>query len=451
MENYDLICIGAGSGGIAAARKAAEFGKKIAVIEKHKLGGTCVNVGCVPKKLFYYAAETAEKLHSAKNYGFEFSGKFDWQNFKIIRDEYISNLNAIYKRNLENANVDLFFGQASFLSANTVKIKSKEGEKIISANHIIIATGSSPKIPEIKGREYAINSDDFFALTELPEKIIIAGGGYIACEIAGILNALGSEVDLIVRGSRILRNFDRDIIANQQETMQNSGINIHFQEEIKEVRKDGENIIAIFKSGSAKTVNQLLFATGREANISELDLDKAGVIVNPQKNIIEVDEFQNTNIKNIYAIGDVIGKADLTPVAIAAGRKLARRLFNSEQNLKLDYQNIPTVIFTHPPIASIGLSEEEAITLYGQENISVYQTKFNPMSRKFALLPAKFMVKLICLGAEEKIIGLIINGDGADEILQGFAVAIKMGATKKDFDDTIAIHPTAAEEIVTLK
>ena len=447
MKNYDLICIGGGSGGIAGARRAAEYGAKVAVIEKDKLGGTCVNRGCVPKKLFYYAAEHLEIMHSCQNYGFSSSGKFAWQEFKDARDAFIAKLNSIYENNLAKAEIDFFHGKARFVGEKQVQV----GEEIITAPHIIIATGGQPYIPtNIEGYELAISSDEFFNLEQQPEKIVIVGGGYIACEIAGILRSLGSEVDLVVRGKRILKHIDAEIIANQEANMMHSGINLLLNEEVQSIKKDGENLAVKYKSGKTTSANQVLFATGRKTNILDLNLEATGVNFDPTTQLIPVDKYQNTNVEGIYALGDVIGKADLTPVAIAAARKLAARIFKQE-DAYLDYNNIPTVIFTHPPIANVGLNQEEAEKIYGKDKIRVYKTAFQPMSRHFSLHKAKFAIKLVCLGEEEKIIGLCINGDGADEMLQGFAVAIKMGACKKDFDNCVAIHPTAAEEAVTLR
>ena len=441
MKTFDLICLGGGSGGVATARRAAEYGAKVAIIEKNKFGGTCVNVGCVPKKLFWYLANILETQHQAV----EGKLSFSWEKFKKLRDEYILRLNGIYENNLKNAGIEIFKGEGKFISPNQIELNGE----IIQAKHIVIATGGRPFIPNIKGAEFAISSDDFFALTEQPKSITIVGAGYIACEIAGVLAALGTEVNLIVRKNRLLKpsQIDEDVAKVLEENLKLQGVKIYFAANVVEI---SEGLKIVLDSGEVLNSEKILFATGRKLNSDNLGLEKAGIELNPQ-GTIKVDEFQNSSVSGIYALGDIIGKIDLTPVAIAAGRRLAARLFKGEENSKLDYENIPSVIFSHPPIGSVGLTENQAKDSYGAENIKIYQSKFIPMARTFQQFRPQTLMKLICAGKTEKIVGIQMIGDGVDEILQGFAVALNMGATKTDFDRTVAIHPTSAEELVTMR
>lgn len=443
-QYYDLICIGGGSGGVAAARRAAEYGARAAVIEKARIGGTCVNVGCVPKKLFWYAANTAEALENAPIFGFASQPHqgFDWQKFKAGRDAYIARLNNIYNNNLEKAGIAVYRGEARFTDAKTIVV----GSETLTAEHIVIAVGGQPFIPNIDGAaEHGITSDGFFALEKQPQTMAIAGGGYIACEIAGVMAALGTKVHLIYRADHLIRELDHDITETLAEAMAEQGITLHPSTNIRRAEAGKVHL----DDGSALTADCLLWATGRRAATAGLGLKNAGVALR-ENGTIPVDDFQNTNVGGIYAIGDVIGRIDLTPAAIAAGRRLAARLFNGEKDAHLDYANIPTVMFTHPPIGTVGLTERQAQEQYG-DSIKTYRTKFTPMARTFAAHKPKTLMKLICQGSSEKIIGIQMIGDGVDEMLQGFAVAVKMGAVKADFDDTVAIHPTSAEELVTLR
>ncbi|SUO95857.1 glutathione-disulfide reductase [Suttonella ornithocola] len=447
-QSFDLICIGGGSGGVATARRAAEYGAKVAIIEKDRMGGTCVNVGCVPKKLFWYAANTSEALENAPIFGFEniqAPYPFNWQTFKEKRDAYIARLNGIYETNIEKAGITLIRGEAKFIDNHSISVNGQTYE----AKHIVIATGGRPHVLDIEGAEYGITSDDFFALASQPKRMIVVGGGYIACEIAGVMRALGSEVHIIIRAEHLIRTLDEDISETLADAMIEQGIHIHRQANVKRVSKTAGSIIAELDNGETLHADTLLWATGRIPNTDNLNLSAAGV--KTEKNgIIPVDAYQNTNINGIYAIGDITGAIELTPVAIAAGRRLAARLFNGQPNAHLDYNNIPTVMFTHPPIGSVGLTEREAKEKHG-DAVKTYRTKFTPMARTFAAHQPKTLMKLITIGENEKIIGIQMIGDGIDEMLQGFAVAVKIGATKADFDDTVAIHPTSAEELVTLR
>lgn len=432
---------------MATARRAAEYGAKVALIEKARVGGTCVNVGCVPKKLFWYAANTAEALHNAPFFGFAKpeSVAFDWAGFKKERDAYIARLNGIYEKNLEKSGVSLIRGAAKFIDKETVEVEGKRYQ----AKHILIAVGGAPSIPEIAQAQLGITSDDFFALEKQPQHMLIIGGGYIACEIAGVMQALGSQAEIVIRGKYLLRQLDEDISSTLADAMQEQGIKIHREANVKAIEKQGGKLEVQLDNGEKILTDCLLWATGRRPATDALNLAAAGIAVQ-NNGVIAVDDYQNTNVAGIYAIGDVVGKIDLTPVAIAAGRRLAARLFKGDSQAKLDYENVPSVMFTHPPIGTVGLGEREARAQYG-DTLKVYKAQFTPMARTFAAHKPKTLMKLICQGEQEKIVGIQMIGDGVDEMLQGFAVAVKMGACKADFDDTVAIHPTSAEELVTLR
>lgn len=450
MNNeFDLICIGGGSGGIATARRAAEYGAKVAVVEGARLGGTCVNVGCVPKKLFWYAADTAEKLLNAPKFGFEgLNGAypFNWAQFKKDRDAYISRLNHIYANNLDKSGITLIEGFARLTGTRSIEVNGE----IYQAKHIVIAVGGKPSVPDIVGAELGITSDGFFALETQPKRAVIVGGGYIACELAGVLQSLGTQCELVVRKDRVLRTLDEDITDTLAEAMTEQGVKLSFNTQISQVEQIGDLLHIQYNNGDSVEADCLLWATGRIPLTEHLGLSDIG-IEQRENGTIVVDDYQNTNIDGIYALGDVTGAIELTPVAIAAGRRLAARLFNDQPDAKLDYSNIPTVMFTHPPIGTVGLGEAEAIAQFGEEEIKTYRAKFTPMARTFALHKPKTLMKLICHGKAERVIGIQMIGDGVDEMLQGFAVAVKMGAAKADFDDTVAIHPTSAEELVTLR
>ena len=449
MQTFDLICIGGGSGGIATARRAAEYGAKVAVIESARLGGTCVNVGCVPKKLFWYAANTAEALANAPRFfdGIPAQPAFRWDAFKEARDACIARLNDIYATNLDKNGVTLIRGAARFASADTVCV----GDDTYRGKHIVIATGGYPEIPtHIAGAALGSTSDDFFALDRQPRRAVIVGGGYIACEIAGVLQALGTQCRIVIRGERLLRKYDADIAETLADAMRAQGITIHRGTQVRQVEKNGADYTITLDDGSTLTADFLLWAMGRRANTAALNLAAAGVSARDNGQI-PVDAFQNTNVPGIYAIGDITGAAELTPVAIAAGRRLAARLFKGDADARLDYENIPTVMFTHPPIGVVGQDEAAARAEYGADSVKTYRAAYNPMARAFAAHAAKTLMKLVCVGEDERVVGIQMIGDGVDEMLQGFAVAVNMGARKRDFDNTVAIHPTSSEELVTLR
>jgi glutathione reductase (NADPH) len=447
-KKYDYIVIGGGSGGVASARKAASFGIKVLLIEGKYIGGTCVNVGCVPKKIMWNTAEMAEAFHDAKDYGFNIEYKnFDLRKLKDARDTFIERLHSIYEKNLKDSGIERINGFAEFINEKEIEVN---GERY-TAEHILISTGGYPVIPEMPGSEFGVTSDGVFKLEKIPDKVVIVGAGYIAAEFVGIFQNLGSQVTCIIRKDRLLKEFDKDIQDFLFEELINSGVEIIANTEISSVERNDKGLLTL-KSKDGKSFpgyDALIWAVGRNPNIKNLKLEKAKVKLN-EKGYIIVDEYENTTTKGIYAVGDVTGKKALTPVAIAAGRRLSRRLFNNETELKLDYNNIPSVVFSHPPIGTVGFTEEKAIEKYKIENIKTYKTVFTNMYHAVTKRKTKTMMKLITLKPDEKIIGIQIIGIGADEMLQGFSVAVKMGATKKDFDETVAIHPTAAEELVTL-
>uniref|UniRef100_A0A4X1VTC2 Glutathione reductase, mitochondrial n=1 Tax=Sus scrofa TaxID=9823 RepID=A0A4X1VTC2_PIG len=430
--SFDYLVIGGGSGGLASARRAAELGARAAVVESHKLGGTCVNVGCVPKKVMWNTAVHSEFMHDHVDYGFQScESKFNWRVIKEKRDAYVSRLNTIYQNNLTKSHIEIIHGHAAFTSdpQPTVEVNGKK----YTAPHILIATGGVPSVPpesQIPGASLGITSDGFFQLEELPSRSVIVGAGYIAVEIAGILSALGSKTSLMIRHDKV--------------------------KEVKKTSSGLELCMVTSVPGRKPTfstisgVDCLLWAIGRDPNSRGLNLSQLGIQTDDKGHII-VDEFQNTNVKGIYAVGDVCGRALLTPVAIAAGRKLAHRLFECKEDSKLDYDNIPTVVFSHPPIGTVGLTEDEAICKYGKENVKIYSTTFTPMYHAVTKRKTKCVMKMVCANKEEKVVGIHMQGIGCDEMLQGFAVAVKMGATKSDFDNTVAIHPTSSEELVTLR
>ena len=449
VKEYDYIVIGGGSGGIASANRAAMHGAKVILFEGKEVGGTCVNVGCVPKKVMWYGAQVAETLHRyAGEYGFDVTiNKFDFATLKANRQAYIDRIHGSYERGFDSNGVERVYEYARFVDPHTVEVA---GERY-TAPHILIATGGHSLYPNIPGSEYGITSDGFFELDEVPKRTAVIGAGYIAVEVAGVLNALGSDTHLFVRKDRPLRTFDKDIVDVLVDEMAKSGPTLHTHANVTEVVKNADDSLTIsFDNGETITVDCLIWAIGRAANTSGFGLEKTGVKLT-EKGTIYSDEFENTSVPGIYALGDVTGKLDLTPVAVKAGRQLSERLFNNKADAKLDYTDVATVVFSHPVIGSVGLTEEKAIAKYGEENIKVYKSSFTPMYTALGDNRQPSTMKLVTLGEDEKIIGLHGIGYGVDEMIQGFSVAIKMGATKADFDNTVAIHPTGSEEFVTMR
>ena len=454
-KHYDYLAIGGGSGGIASINRAASYGKKCAIIEAKHLGGTCVNVGCVPKKVMFYGAQIAEAIHNyAPDYGFDVDVKgFDFAKLVESRQAYIGRIHTSYNNVLAKNNVDVLHGFAKFVDAKTVEVSYADGStEQVTADHILIATGGRPSIPNVKGAEYGIDSNGVFALNTLPKRVAVVGAGYIAVELAGVFNSLGSDVHLFVRQHAPLRNQDPLIVDTLLEVLEQDGIQLHTKAIPQEVTKNVDGSLTLkLEDGRETVVDTLVWAIGREPATDVINLEATGVETN-ERGFIKVDKYQNTNVKGIYAVGDIIeGGIELTPVAVAAGRRLSERLFNNKPNEHLDYNLVPTVVFSHPPIGTVGLTEPKAIEIYGEENVKVYKSSFTPMYSAVTQHRQPCRMKLVCAGKDEKVVGLHGIGFGVDEMIQGFAVAIKMGATKADFDNTVAIHPTGSEEFVTMR
>jgi glutathione reductase (NADPH) len=452
-EKFDLVVIGGGSGGLATAQRAAEYGARVALVESGRLGGTCVNVGCVPKKIMWNAAELGSALTDARHYGFDIplgvdSGSVDWSVLKQRRDAYIHRLNGIYAANLARHNVELVRARASFTGERTLSA----GGRALRAPHIVLATGGRPLVPPIPGAELGITSDGFFELAARPERVAVLGSSYIGIELASIFCGLGSHTTLVLRGERPLRNFDAMLGETILEILREEGVQIVTNAMLGSVERGAHGALELEVGRGARLgpFDCVLWAIGRVAQTADLGLERAGVKLD-REGFIATDLYQATSAEGIYALGDVAGRAPLTPVAIAAGRRLADRVFGGQAGRHLDYENIPTVIFGRPPLGTVGLSEEAARARFGAQQVRVYRAGFVALYHALTAAKPRSQVKLVTAGPEERVVGLHVVGQGADEMLQGFAVAIRMGATKKDFDDTVAIHPTSAEEVVTLR
>jgi len=446
--DYDLIVLGGGSGGLAAAFRAAQHGQRVAMLEPGELGGTCVNVGCVPKKAMWLAADLSGRIGLAAAMGFDVPVRpsLDWKELVVHRQAYIANIHASYLKRLDENNVVRVPRRGRLVDAHTVECS--DGVRI-SAAHILIATGAHPQRPDIPGAELGLVSDDFFNLCSAPERVAIVGGGYIAVELAGLLQALGSRVTLLVRGERLLERFDAELTGQLAENLRHQGVQVHFGYRLRELQRDGDGVVALGHDGPADgRFDAVFFATGRRGNSADLGLDAVGVVVG-EKGEVEVDEWQTTAVPSVHAVGDIAGKVGLTPVAIAAARKLMDRLFGGQPQAKMDYENVASVVFSHPALGAVGLSEEEACAKHG--DVRVYRSNFRPMLQGLADGTQRSLFKLVCVGEEERVVGVHLLGEAADEILQGFALAVKMGVTKAQFDDTVAIHPTSAEEVVLMR
>jgi len=446
-QKYDLFVIGAGSGGVAHARRAAEYGATVAIADYGPLGGTCVNVGCVPKKVMWHTASHAHHLAHAADYGFDVAvNGHDWAAVKSRRDDYVQRLNGIYERLLDGSGVDYLAGSARFVDPHTVAV----GDQEYSAERIVIATGGRPSVPDLPGAELGITSDGFFQLNERPERVLVVGSGYIAVELAGVFSGLGSETQVLVRKEGVVRSFDAMLGSELMTAMRADGIVVETRVIPKSLEETDDGIVLHSEDGrSFGPVDCVLWAIGREPNTAGLALEKSGVATG-EWGTIPVDDYQHTNVEHIYALGDVTGRPALTPVAIAAGRRLADRLYGGMDGRHLDYKLIPTVIFSHPPIGTVGLTEAEAREEHG-DAVKIYTSSFTSMYYALGENKQRSAMKLVVVGKEERVVGCHVIGDGADEMLQGFAVAMRMGATKADFDDTVAIHPSSAEELVTMR
>lgn len=443
--DYDLFVIGAGSGGVRASRISASLGARVAVAENLYLGGTCVNVGCVPKKIFVYGSEYQEHYEAARGFGWNSEKpSFDWTVLRDNKTSEITRLNGIYKRILDNSGVELINGFAKFVDAHTVEVDGKN----YTAEKILIATGGWPRKPSFEGAEYVITSNEVFSLEQLPKRVLVQGGGYIAVEFAGIFNGLGCDTELIYRKELFLRGFDEEVRRFVAEQVTKKGVNLSFKTDIEKIEKlESGELLVWLNNGETRTVDAVFSAIGRNPKIEGLNLDAAGVKLD-ERGYVAVDEQFSTSTENIYAVGDVIGRVQLTPVALAEGMALAKHWYAGEV-LKVDYSNIATAVFCQPNIATIGLTEEQA-QAKGIE-VEVFSSQFRPMKHTISGVDEKALMKLIVEKRSQKVIGVHMVGEAAGEIVQGIAIAIKAGATKADFDATIGIHPTAAEEFVTMR
>ncbi len=446
MDSFDLVVVGAGSGGVRAARMSAAMGARVAIIEERFMGGTCVNVGCVPKKLFVYASHFSESFEDSQGFGWSpVSPDFDWTRLVANKDQEIERLNGIYRRMLENTGVTIFDGRGVLTGPNTVEVNGET----LQAKHILIATGSRTTEPDLPGKEWASTSDDLFYLKKLPATAVVVGGGYIAVEFAGILAGLGVKTHLVYRGPKVLKRFDADIQAALDEAIRHKGIEFHMQTNVASIQGDETNGCTSVTLTDGQTIRAQLamFAIGRHPFVQGLGLETAGVSLS-EGGSIAVNENYQTNIPSIYAVGDVIDRAQLTPVALAEGMYVAHHLFG-KGGKAVDYERIPTAVFSQPNVGTVGPSEEQARQRYGE--VRVYRSSFRPLKNTLSGNPEKTTMKLIVEAATEKVIAAHMVGPEAGEIIQGIAVAIRAGATKEVFDTTIGIHPTSAEEFVTMR
>lgn len=442
--SYDLLVIGAGSGGVRAARVAATMGQKVAVIEVGALGGTCVNVGCVPKKLFSYAAHVSESVEESAGFGWTASElKFDWQVLLRNKNAEILRLNGIYNNILSNAGVEIIAGRAKVVGKNEVLVEGKT----YKAERVLIATGSKPFVPDFPGNENLVTSDDMFFLDNLPKKALVMGGGYIAVEFAGILNGFGVETQLMYRGEKLLRGFDDDLRDALTQAMRDKGIEVILNDNIDNVEKTASGLKVSTKTGLTIETDLALSATGRVPNTKDLGLESAGVELNPNGSI-KVDQNFQSNVSSIYALGDVIDRFQLTPVAIEEAMVLVDHLYGEQQKV-MNYENIASAVFSQPNLATVGITEAQAREKYGE--IQIYKSEFRAMKHVLGDSPEKVLMKIIVDVASDKVVGVHMMGADAGELIQGIAIAIKAGATKRNFDETIGIHPTSAEEMVTMR
>jgi glutathione reductase (NADPH) len=449
VRQFDLLVLGGGSGGLATAQRAAEYGASVAIFEPARLGGTCVNVGCVPKKVMWNAAELKAALEHAPYYGFDVqTNGHDWPKLKRGRDAYVARLNGIYARNLDKKGIVTVRAAARLRGPK--EVVDANGE-LYRAEHVTIATGGRPRLPPVPGAELGITSDGFFELEAVPRRVAVVGSGYIAVELAGVLHALGSHVSLMIRHDALLRHFDTLLGEQLMAAMTASGIEVVTTMNTTALTRAGDSLTLDAADGRTfGGFDTVLWAIGRRPNVEDVGLDSVGVALDAL-GFVDVDKYQNTSAPGIYALGDVCGEPELTPVAIAAGRRLADRVFGGMKDRHLSYEVVPSVVFSHPPIGTVGLSEEQARQRFPNEPMRVYKSEFVSMFYALTEVKPQTAMKLVCVGADERVVGCHVIGLGADEMIQGFAVAVTMGARKRDFDDTIAIHPTSAEELVTMR
>jgi glutathione reductase (NADPH) len=442
-----LIVLGAGSGGLAAAFRAARHGARVALLDPGALGGTCVHRGCVPKKALWFAAQWAQAQQFALAAGFASQpGPLDWERFREVRTRYIDAIDQRYAQRLQQAGVQLIRQAGRFVSADTIELG--DGHRLQAA-HVVIATGARPRTLAVPGFRLGMVSDDIFALQTLPRRVAIVGGGYVAVEFAGLLQALGSEVDVLAH-ERLLADFDAELVQALQEQMQGQGIRIHLHSAVQAAHRSADGILlddAV--AGTRGPYDALLWAVGRVPNSGSLGLAAVGVDIDEDGHV-RTDARQDTRVAGIHAVGDVTGRKALTPVAVAAGRRLADRLFGGQPEAQLDYENIPSVAFSKPPLGMVGLTEEEARERHG-DAVVIHRSRFTPMQWALAGQAGQSVMKLVCVGSDERVVGIHALGPGADEMLQGFAVALKLGLRKRDLDATVAIHPTSAEEFVLME
>ncbi|PAA27430.1 glutathione-disulfide reductase [Pseudomonas fragi] len=443
---FDLFVIGAGSGGVRAARFAAGFGAKVAVAESRYLGGTCVNVGCVPKKLLVYGAHFAEDFEQASGFGWSLGeADFDWATLIANKDREINRLNGIYRNLLVNSGVSLIEGHAKITGPHEVEINGQRH----TANHILIATGGWPQIPDIPGHEHAISSNEAFFLKELPKRVLVVGGGYIAVEFAGIFHGLGAKTSLLYRGDMFLRGFDGAVRKHLHEELVKRGMDVQFNADIERIDKQADGSLkATLKDGRELITDCVFYATGRRPMLDNLGLENTAVKLD-KRGFVEVDDLYQSAEPSILAIGDVIGRVQLTPVALAEGMAVARRLFKPEQYRPVDYRMIPTAVFSLPNIGTVGLSEEQAVE--AGHKVQIFESSFRPMKLTLTECQERTLMKLVVDADTDKVLGCHMVGPEAGEIVQGLAIALKAGATKQHFDETIGVHPTAAEEFVTMR
>jgi glutathione reductase (NADPH) len=442
--DFDLFVLGAGSGGVRAARMAAAHGARVAICEESRVGGTCVIRGCVPKKLLVYASHFSEDFTDAAGFGWTVpEASFSWRDLIAAKDREIDRLNRVYLRVLDESGVTLFSQHGSFIDAHSIRL----GDRAVTAEHILIATGGHPWLPDVPGIEHAITSDQAFDLAALPRRVVVVGGGYIACEFAGIFNGLGAEVTQVYRGDALLRGFDEDVRATLVDEMRKKGVNLVLERMVEQLNADDSGVRITLDDGKILAADQVLYATGRVPNVRGLNLAASGVAAHPGGWIL-VDEQSRTNVTHIYAVGDVTNRVNLTPVAIYEAHAFADSVFG--ENLRpVAHEFIPSAVFSQPPVGTVGFSEHDAVTHFGE--IDVYRSEFRPLKHTLSGRKEKTMMKLIVAKETQRAVGIHIVGMDAPEIVQGFAVAVKSGLSKDQFDATIGIHPTAAEELVTMR